>query len=133
VSRSALFCDVMQRILLIPYGRFGTTYRYLLQGSINARSPKKSWKPQITHGMNNFKQIIIQSSLSPSVLYSHQAASFRHPETKRCSQLAIPVADRLNSSAAWERAMDSSAAAVCPGSPSGAAVPRTKQTQITIQ
>ena len=29
--------------------------------------------------------------------------------------------------------MDSSAVAVCPGSPSGAAVPRTKQTQITIQ
>jgi len=120
-------------VLLIPYRRFGTTYWFHLQGSINARSPKKRWKLQITHGRNNFKNITIRSSLSPAVLHSHQAASFRHLETKRCSQLAIPVADRRNSSAAWERAMDSSVAAVCPGSPSGAAVPRTKQTPITIQ
>jgi len=71
-------------------------------------------------------------SVSPTVLYSHQAVSLRHLETKRCSEVPIPVADRWNSSAAWERPMDSSTAAVCPGSPSGPAVPRTKQTQITI-
>jgi len=36
--RSALFWDIMQRRLIIPYRRFGTTYRYHLQDST---SPKR--------------------------------------------------------------------------------------------
>ena len=36
--RSALFWDVTQRIVVIPYGRFGTTYRSELQGPRNPLS-----------------------------------------------------------------------------------------------
>jgi len=35
--RSALFWDVTQRGLVIPYRRFGTKYRSHLQGSRNPR------------------------------------------------------------------------------------------------
>jgi hypothetical protein len=35
--RSALFWDVTQRRVVIPYGRFGTTYRSHRQGSRNPR------------------------------------------------------------------------------------------------
>ena len=31
---SALFCDIMRRILVIPYRHFGTTYRSHLEGSM---------------------------------------------------------------------------------------------------
>jgi len=34
--RSALFCNITQRIAVIPYRRFGTTYRYHFQGSRNS-------------------------------------------------------------------------------------------------
>jgi len=34
---SALFWDIMQRLVVIPYGRFGKIYRYRLQGSRNRR------------------------------------------------------------------------------------------------
>ena len=36
--RSELFCDFKQRRMLIPYGRFGTIYRSILQGSNSPRS-----------------------------------------------------------------------------------------------
>jgi len=35
--RSAPFWDITQRIQLISYRRFGTTYRSHIQGSINTR------------------------------------------------------------------------------------------------
>ena len=35
--RSALFWDIMQRIVATPYRRFGTSYQYHLQGSRNPR------------------------------------------------------------------------------------------------
>jgi hypothetical protein len=35
--RSALWWDFTQRIMAVPYRRFGTTYRYHLHGSGNPR------------------------------------------------------------------------------------------------
>jgi len=39
--RSALFRNITQRIMVIPYRRFGTTYRFRLQGSRSPRRPLK--------------------------------------------------------------------------------------------
>jgi hypothetical protein len=38
--RSSLFCDIMQRLLVVSYRRFRTTYRFHLQGSWTARPLK---------------------------------------------------------------------------------------------
>jgi hypothetical protein len=43
--RSALFCDVTQRTVVIPYRRFGTTYRSHLQGSRDPRYVGKELPP----------------------------------------------------------------------------------------
>ena len=42
--RSALVCDITQRIVLIPYWRFGTTYRSHFQGSSSPR-----WDPIVCY------------------------------------------------------------------------------------
>jgi hypothetical protein len=41
--RSAFFWDITQRTVVIPYQRFGTTYRFPLQGSRSPRIPLKIW------------------------------------------------------------------------------------------
>jgi len=48
--RSALFWEITQRIVVIPYRRFGTSYRSHFQGSeIQGISSTSRRKPEITY------------------------------------------------------------------------------------
>jgi len=40
--KSAVFCDITQRIVVIPYRRFGTTYRSDLQLTLADRTERLS-------------------------------------------------------------------------------------------
>ena len=51
--RSALFCNIMQRRVIIPYRRFGTTYQYHLQGP---RSPKRIHFLNLEDGTNRLSR-----------------------------------------------------------------------------
>jgi len=44
--RSAIFWGFTQRIVTIPYRRFGTIYQYRLQGQRNPRNPRSGFQRQ---------------------------------------------------------------------------------------
>ena len=69
--RSALFWDIAQRMVVIPYRRFGATSQSHLQGSRNPYSSNEK-RGEINKLENKFHSVLL------GLLLRHMAAITRH-------------------------------------------------------
>jgi hypothetical protein len=97
-KRSALFWDITQRTVVIPYLRFGTTYRSHFQGPINSTrkhtraliSPTSRQESGITHILKIFMSIYdrVADLLFYSTTY-YKMRSLRCSKCNYCSHWSI--------------------------------------------
>jgi hypothetical protein len=68
--RSTLFWDIVQRILVLPYRRFGTTYRFHLQG-VKKTYDSGRWASSLSRNVGTAADYPTRVQISEPVLLQH--------------------------------------------------------------